>query len=281
LALLSPRADDAHKGHFGLALVLGGSRGMTGAITLAGTAALRAGAGLVRLAVPDCSLEVVAAAEPSYMTAPLPCDERGRLAAEAREPIEELAKAATVVALGPGLGRSEALDALVAHLYGKLAKPMVLDADALNALAEQPEVLEKPGGERILTPHPGEFTRLVGQHLPEGEREHAAVEMAGRCGIVVVLKSHRTMVTEGKTAWYNRTGNAGLATGGAGDVLTGTVTGLWCQGLAARDAARLAVHVHGLAGDLAAEEKGQVGLIASDLLGFLPEAIAREGIASG
>lgn len=279
LVRLRPRPADAHKGHFGLALVLGGSRGMTGAIILAGTAALRSGAGLVRLAVPDCSLEVVAAAEPSYMTAPLPCDAKGRLAGEALEPILQMAEAATVVALGPGLGRSEPLDRLVARLYCDLDKPMVLDADALNALATQQAILASPGGPRVLTPHPGEFARLTGGNkMSAAEREKAATEMAARCGTVVVLKSHRTMVTDGKTAWFNRTGNAGMATGGSGDVLTGTITGLWCQGLEPMDAARLAVHLHGLAGDLATAELGEVGVIASDLVGFLPEAIRRDGM---
>jgi NAD(P)H-hydrate epimerase len=152
---------------------------------------------------------------------------------------------------------------------------MVFDADALNALAAQPAILSRHAGPRILTPHPGEFARLIGQKLSAADREPAAVALADRCGIVVVLKSHRTFVTDGRRQWHNRTGNPGMATGGSGDSLTGLVTALACQGLEPFDAARLGVHLHGLAGDLAAEQFGQVSLIASDLIRFLPKAFLR------
>ncbi len=272
LPKLPPRREDAHKGDFGLALIVGGSRGMAGAAALAGMAALRGGAGLVRLAVPEPCLETVAGFEPSYMSVPLPADDAGRIASAAFERIVELAGPATVVACGPGLGRSLGLDALVVRLYQEMSKPMVFDADALNALAAESESLVHPGGPRVLTPHPGEFARLIGRKLEAEAHNDAAVQLAADCGIVVVLKGHRTLVTDGRRRAINTTGNPGMATGGMGDVLTGLIAALWCQNLGAFDAARLGVHLHGLAGDLAAEDLGQVSLVASDLIHYLPEA---------
>ena len=269
---LPARRPDSHKGDFGTALIVGGSRGMAGAAALAGMAALRGGAGLVRLAVPDPCLETVAGFDPCYMTVPLPADDCGRIALEAVGLLRELIESATVVACGPGLGRSPGLDQLVAKLYSEMAKPMVFDADALNALAAQPAVLEQPGGPRILTPHPGEFARLVGKKLDGEARADAAVELAERCKAVVVLKGHRTLITNGHRRAVNTTGNPGMATGGSGDVLTGLITALACQGLEPFEAARTGVYLHGLAGDLAAEEVGQPPLIAQDLIDSICEA---------
>ncbi|MEE9603228.1 MAG: NAD(P)H-hydrate dehydratase [Thermoguttaceae bacterium] len=272
LPKLPRRAEDAHKGDFGLALIVGGSRGMSGAVALAGMAALRGGAGLVRLAVPDRCLDTVAQFEPAYMTVPLPCDDAGRIAASAEQQIIELSEAATVLACGPGLGRSAELDELVGRLYRQVARPMVFDADGLNALASQSDVLAEPGGPRILTPHPGEFARLVGKRLEGSQRHSAAVELAKRCGVVVVLKGHRTMITDGRREVSNTTGNPGMASGGSGDVLTGLVTALACQGLEPFEAAQLGVYLHGLSGDIAAAELGEVSMTAGDLVQFLPDA---------
>ena len=177
-----------------------------------------------------------------------------------------------MIACGPGLGRSSALDQIVVRLYREIAKPMVFDADALEPWRPSPRRCRHPGGPRVLTPHPGEFARLVGKKLDAESRNEAAVELAARCGIVVVLKGHRTLVTDGRRKAINTTGNPGMATGGTGDVLTGLITALACQHLEMFDAARLGVHLHGLAGDLAAEELGQASLIASDLIQYLPEA---------
>ena len=273
LPRLPDRAADAHKGHFGFALIVGGSRGMAGAVALAGMAALRGGAGLVRLAVPGGCLDTVAAFEPSYMTLPLPDDSDGRISTEAFDTILQWTDWATVLALGPGLGRSPGLDELVGRLYREVPKPMVVDADALNALATQSEVLAQAAGPRILTPHPGEFARLISKRLTGERADTAAVELAARCGIVLVLKGHRTLTTDGDRQARNTTGNPGLATGGAGDVLTGLITALACQGLEPFEAAQLGVHLHGLSGDCAAAaELGEASLIASDLVEFLPDA---------
>lgn len=274
LPQLPPRQPESHKGDFGSALLIGGSRGMAGAVAMSGMAALRGGAGLVRLAVPLVCQEVIAAFEPSYMTVGLPADDAGRISRAARELLAEQAEKATAIGCGPGLGRSPDLDELVEWLYGDINLPAVFDADALNALSARPQVLRRPGGPRILTPHPGEFQRLIGAttRLPRDELERQAVRLAGEAGIVVLLKGHHTLVTDGRRQAHNTTGNPGMATGGTGDVLTGLTTALLCQHLTPFDAARLAAHLHGLAGDLAAEEQGQVSMIASDLLRWLPAA---------
>jgi NAD(P)H-hydrate epimerase len=274
LPLLPERPAESHKGDFGLALVVGGSRGMSGAVAMAGMAALRGGAGLVRLAVPEPCLETVAGFEASYMTMPLPADRAGRIALAARPKILAAAERATVVAYGPGLGRSAGLDTLGEWLYGHLPRPMVIDADGLNALAARQDTLGGPAGPRILTPHPGEFARLLGaERATAADRQSAAVALAARWGVVVVLKGHRTFITDGARQAVNSTGNPGMATGGSGDVLTGLITALACQGLSPFDAARLGVFLHGLAGDLAADELGQEALIASDLIRYLPQAL--------
>jgi ADP-dependent NAD(P)H-hydrate dehydratase len=279
LPKLPPRELDAHKGDFGAALMMGGARGMTGAISLAGMAALRGGAGLVRLAVAFSSQDVVAGFEPSYMTVGLPCDEAGRIRLAARDTVAELAEKSTAFGCGPGLGRSAELDELVAWLYTQLKQPAVFDADALNALAAQGDVLSRAAGPRIITPHPGEFQRLIGARarMSRQEMETEAVALAAQAGIVVLLKGHRTLISDGQRQVHNATGNPGMATGGTGDVLTGLTTALLCQRLAPFDAARLAAHVHGLAGDLAAEERGEVSLIASDLVRSLPAAFLQLG----
>jgi len=272
---LAPRARDSHKGDFGRALLIGGSRGMSGAIGLSGMAALRAGAGLVTLAIPDVIQPVVAGMEPSFMTTSLPADRAGRIAPRARGLIDTLRGPSTMLACGPGLGRSPGLIKLVEWLYRTTEQPLVLDADALNLLADMDE-WPRNAGPRILTPHPGEFKRLVGDTmLPEDEWEARAIEFAAERGIVLILKGHSTLITDGQEAYRNTTGNPGMATGGSGDVLTGVITALLGQGLRPMDAARLGVHVHGLAGDLAAAELGEVSMIASDIVRWLPMAFLR------
>ncbi len=283
LPRLPERQATSHKGDYGRALLVGGSRGMSGAIALAGMATLRSGAGLVTLAVPGSVQGVVAAHEPSYMTLALP-DDDGQIARAAADVVVQQAAAATAVALGPGLGRSDVLTELVGKLYATIVVPMVVDADALVALAAQPDVLKNPGGPRVLTPHPGEFARLTGQPpdaagriagAGDGERSQWAAELAARDATgrtVVVLKGHRTIVADAQRASVNHTGNPGMATGGSGDSLTGIITGLLCQRLTPWDAARLGVHLHGLAGDLAADAIGQTSMIARDLVDYLPSA---------
>ncbi|MEQ8785011.1 MAG: NAD(P)H-hydrate dehydratase [Pirellulaceae bacterium] len=271
LPQLPPREAESHKGTYGRALLIGGSRGMSGAIAMAGMACLRSGAGLVKLATPDACLDTVAGFEPSFMTAPLPCDEAGRISLAAKDALGRLAAGQSCIGLGPGIGRSADLTELIGWLYDTLEMPVVVDADALNALAERG--FSRPPAPRILTPHPGEFRRLVGdESLSLDAQPDRAVQLADELGVVVVLKGHRTLITDGRRSARNTSGNPGMATGGSGDVLTGVITALVCQGLRAFEAAQLGVYVHGLAGDLAAEEYGEVSMIASDLLDLLPEA---------
>lgn len=274
---LLDRPEARHKGDFGRALLIGGSRGMSGAISLSGKATLRSGAGLVTLAVPETIAAIVAGFEPSYMTAALPCDSAGRINDAARSVLEPLIDAATVVACGPGLGQSVGLQHLVAGLFASCAKPVVFDADALNALASLEAGMPKRDvartGPRILTPHPGEFGRLVGRRIEDrAEQRRAAEAFALQHDVVVVLKGAGTIITDGRRTAINMTGNPGMATGGTGDVLTGVMTGLLCQKLSAFDAARAAAFVHGRSGDLAAKTLGQMSMIASDLLEYLPAA---------
>ncbi len=255
---LPARRPESHKGDYGRALLVGGSRGMSGAIAMAGLATLRGGAGLVTLAVPRSIQDVVASFSPCYMTHGL-ADADGQFAPAAAGEAIGFGKDATALALGPGLGRGATLSEFVQRLHREIKQPMVVDADALFALAEQSDALENRGGPRVLTPHPGEFARLTGA-LPEAsQRATAAAALARRDptgNTIVVLKGHCTVVTDGRRFSINHTGNPGMATGGSGDVLTGIITALLCQGLSPFDAARLGVHVHGLAGDLAAAELG-------------------------
>ena len=273
LPRIPQRKPDSHKGDFGRALIIGGSRGMAGAAGLSAMACLRSGAGLVKVAVGAACQATVAAFEPSYMTIGLAEDDAGRISLAAKDTLADAVEPSTAIGCGPGLGRSADITELVKWLYQTVPQPMVLDADALNALAERPHVLTKHGGPRILTPHPGEFGRLTGlSSIEADQRESLAKEFAERTGTVVVLKGHKTVITDGRNVAINTTGNPGMATGGTGDVLTGIITALLCQHLEPFAAARLGAHVHGLAGDLAADALGQISMIAHDLIVYLPVA---------
>lgn len=269
---MPPRPADSHKGTFGTVLIVGGCAGMAGAPALAGMAALRSGAGLVRLAVPEPIAPIAASFDPCYTLIPLAADSAGRLDRRAYEALLQATQHATAVALGPGLGRSWELDGLVVGLFDEVRIPMVVDADGLNALASDLPSLRPARTARVLTPHPGEFARLIGRKLEGDERIAAAEDLAARLGAVVVLKGHRTLVTDGMRSWRNSSGNPGMATGGSGDVLTGVIAALLAQGMPVLDAARLGVFIHGRAGDLAAAELGQIGMTAADIVRYLPRA---------
>jgi ADP-dependent NAD(P)H-hydrate dehydratase len=272
--MLPPREPESHKGTFGRAMIIGGSRGKAGAPALAGMAALRSGAGLVTVVVPQSVQETVAGFEPSLMTVGLGNRDTDELLQEHTTEIEDLAKNQTALAIGPGMGTEPETIRLVQALYHKIPQPMVVDADGLNALAQWHEGLRHIPAPRILTPHPGEFERLTAKkfHADLQQRAEQAAKLAQRdttSQTIVVLKGHRTIVTDGKRVSFNQTGNPGMATGGSGDSLTGILTALLAQGMSPWNAARLGVHVHGLAGDLAAKELGQVSMIASDIIDYL------------
>lgn len=273
LPRLPPRAADAHKGTFGRVLVVAGSRGMSGAAVLCASAALRGGAGLVRLALPTSQLPIAAAANPCYMTSPLPENDQGQLAFSGTGELLELVRSSTVTALGPGLGRGDEVGQVIAAVLEHPGPPLVLDADALHALIPRLDLLARQRRPLVLTPHPGEFAALTGSGVPRPEqRQEQALHFAATHGVTLVLKGHRTVITDGRRLALNSTGNPGMATGGSGDVLTGLIAALLAQGLDSFAAAQLGVYLHGLAGDLARAELGEVGMIASDLLHYLPRA---------
>jgi NAD(P)H-hydrate epimerase len=276
LPRLPDRPAEAHKGTFGKALVIAGSRGMSGAAVLSGLGALRGGAGLVHLAVPRGIQSIVAAAEPSYLVHGLHEGPEGRFAPDAGPLLKTLMSEMTAVAVGPGCGASTDLDALTLELFAEAPVPLVVDADGLNSLARSARRWPtlRPPAPRVLTPHPGEFARLLGSdtHAVQEDRQGLAVAFAESHDVVLLLKGAGTVITDGRRVAINQTGNPGMATGGSGDVLTGLITALLAQGLQAFEAAQLGAHLHGLAGDLAAAAQSEPGLIGSDLPRFLGKA---------
>jgi ADP-dependent NAD(P)H-hydrate dehydratase len=273
---LPARPRDSHKGRFGSVLIVAGSRGMAGAAALCGGAALRSGAGLVRVATPSEIQPTVSSFEPSYMTYPLPCDENGLIRfGPARPVLERLIGHADVVAVGPGLGQSDDIQQLVGFLIASAQKPLIIDADGLNALVGQTDLLSQRKCPVVLTPHPGEFARLTGSTITEvqSDRVQRAAALATLSSeLVVVLKGAGTVVTDGNKYYINTTGNPGMATGGTGDVLTGVIAALLAQKLPPFDATQLGVFIHGLSGDIARDQSGEIGLIAGDLVDALPDA---------
>ena len=274
------RADDAHKGDFGRVLVLAGSRGMAGAAALCGLGALRGGAGLVTVATPACCADAVTAVEPGLMTHPIPDGNTGCVPHPGldRWLTDVLETPHDVIAVGCGLGRGNGITAAVKRIAGESEKPVVVDADGLNALGSPPGFLPTAAAPRVFTPHAGEFARLLGPNVTakdvQADREDLAVRFAGDFGLVLLLKGHRTLVTDGDRLFTNRTGNPGMATGGAGDVLTGLLAALIGQGMPPFEAACCAAHLHGRAGDLAAAALSRPGLIASDLPRYIAKAFA-------
>ena len=275
LPRLPERAVDSHKGTFGTVLALAGGRGTAGAAALVGGAALRSGAGLVRVCCPGEVQPTVASFEPSYMTYPVAHDAEGLVTFEAgRKALEKHLPLATVLAMGPGLGQSADLRELVRWVVDSVEVPTVLDADALNNLAGQTEALGHLKRPVVITPHPGEFSRLTGRDTREiqADREAHAVGFAEQArNLVLVLKGAETLVTDGRRLYKNTTGNAGMATGGSGDVLTGVIAALIAQGMEPFDAACLGAYAHGLAGDIARDNNGMVGMISGDIVDSLAD----------
>jgi hydroxyethylthiazole kinase-like uncharacterized protein yjeF len=273
---LPPRPADSHKGLYGTVLIIAGGRGMAGAAALVGASSLRSGAGLVRVASPAEVQPTVASFEPSYMTFPLADDGEGFLQFDAALPaLQPLINAADVVAAGPGLGQSNQIQALVRWLIETCDRPLVLDADGLNALSAQKELLSRRSHPLVLTPHPGEFARMLGTDVAhvQADREGNAARLASQSeSLVVVLKGNGTIVTDGRRLYVNRTGNPGMARGGSGDILTGVIAALLAQKFPPFEAAQLGVYAHGLAGDIARDQNGEIGMIAGDIVDALPDA---------
>lgn len=274
---LAPRPLEAHKGDFGKVCIIAGSLGFSGAAAIAGTSALRAGAGLVRVATPETVLPIVAAIQPCFTTIPLP-DKDGRISKKAVDAILKAAEENDILAFGPGIGIGPGPKTILETLLKIENLRMVIDADGLNNLAKLGDWPKSCKANLILTPHPGEMKRiwppLLRKPLPQN-RETQALEFAAASKTTVVLKGHQTIVADSEKFYINTTGNPGMATAGSGDVLTGVIAAICGQGLNNFDAAVLGVYIHGLAGDLAVEKVGQISLIATDIVDSLPQAFKK------
>jgi hydroxyethylthiazole kinase-like uncharacterized protein yjeF len=269
------RAADSHKGDFGRVLIVAGSTGRTGAAHLAALGALRSGAGLVTVAAPRSCLPIIASMGPEYMTEPLDETPSGSVDFAAVDRVLDMR--ADIIAVGPGLGQAPGTAAFVQALVERTGVPLVLDADALNAFAGEPErLMGRDEVAVVITPHPGEMARLLNTSIEAVQRDRVrhAREFAASHRVHVVLKGHRTVIAtpDGRT-FVNLTGNSGMATGGTGDLLTGMVAAWFAQLLDAEAACKLAVYVHGTAGDLAEADEGEVSLIAGDVAARLGDAI--------
>jgi len=274
---LSRRNKNTHKNDFGHALIVAGSPSMLGAAALCALAALRAGAGLVTAGVGRRSESTLQKKlNAGIMTWPLPVTSSGALSAASAPVILKKSKTVSALGIGPGLGRASSTAVAVRKVIAQAGCPAVIDADALTALAQNSRILLKSPAPRILTPHPGEMARLTGlaKSAIEKNRSKTAQNFARKFHCILVLKGHRTVMAgpDGKI-YINRTGNAGMATAGSGDVLAGIITAFLAQGIEPFAAARWGVYLHGRAGDLAARAKGKASLIATDLLDFLPAAL--------
>jgi len=270
LQFLPDRAQDAHKGDFGKILLLCGSRGYTGAAYLAAMGALRSGAGLVFLGVPETIYAIEAVKLNEAIVFPLP-DENGALAEAAIPEILGRLSGKDAVLIGPGLGQTKGTLSVVRAVLENAACPVVLDADGINLMAAHKDIVRGRTAPTILTPHAGEFSRFGG-NLSE-ERVLAAEKMARDLGCIMLLKGHRTVITDGSATYINPTGNPGMAVGGSGDVLAGMITALIGQKITPLQAAACGAWLHGAAGDLCAAEIGQYGMLPTDMVNVLPRLL--------
>lgn len=272
--ILLKRSKNSHKGSFGRVGVVGGSKGMSGAPYLTSSSALRSGSGLVYTIVPDNIANVLEIKSVEAIVKSFKDNGKGF----AKESIKDLIKYSNsldVLALGPGLGMDEASSKLVGKALESLKCPLVLDADGINSISKNLSVLRNRKQVTILTPHLKEFSRLIDLDIEtiEKDREKYARDFAKEFGVILVLKGYQTIVCDGQRLYTNHTGNPGMATAGSGDVLTGVITSFLGQGISGFKAAKLGVYIHGLAGDIGKEEKGEQGLIASDIIDKIPLAI--------
>lgn len=276
LSCFQPRKKDTHKGTYGHLLILAGSVGKTGAAVMAARAALKAGAGLVTVATPKSCLPVIARSTMEIMTEPLPETAEGTLAREGSVRLEELLRGKDAFLLGPGISTHPETVDLVSRVIPGIKIPVIIDADGLNILAQKSELLSKLPWPCVLTPHPGEFSRLMGRPTADilGDRLSFAQDFAEKYRLILVLKGFRSLVcSPDRRVFINPTGNPGMATGGSGDVLSGLVASLLVQFPDPLLATTAAVYVHGLSGDLASRKLGERSLVAGDLIRFLPQAV--------
>ncbi|MHC4268365.1 MAG: NAD(P)H-hydrate dehydratase [Planctomycetota bacterium] len=282
---LAVRENNTHKGSYGRVLVLAGSPGMTGAACLCSKAALRSGSGIVTLGIPESLNSIMEIKLTCVMTYPLPETKASTLSNKGRKDILKLCETHDAVALGPGLSQQPETRELILWLVKNIDCPMVIDADGLNALTSKVDTLQKIKKNVVLTPHPGEMSRLTGLRSAkevQKDRLNTAAQFVQSIQkkitvpkLILVLKGDKTIVTDYRKIYVNRTGNPGMATAGSGDVLTGFIVSLIGQGLDIFDASQLAVYLHGLAGDIAAKKKGELSMIASDIIDYLPDAFIK------
>ncbi len=275
--LIPKRSLDAHKGNCGRLFIVAGSRGMTGAAYLAAKGALRSGAGLVTIGTPESERHIVACMLPEAMTVALE-DYDGKITEGAMKTILEYANKSDAVVFGPGLGQNNDMHSVLKGLLLDYKGKLVIDADGLNTLSKNCDILKDRSCDVVITPHPGEMSRLSGLSIEEIQQNRAAVAMAfaEKYGITVLLKGRKTVIADGSRVRINSTGNPGMATGGTGDVLSGVVAAFLGQGLSVFDAAVLGAYIHGKAGDMAAEKFGIYGLMAGDVADYTAFAIADE-----
>ena len=268
--ILPIRSMDSHKGDFGRILLLCGSKGYTGAAALAAMGALRSGAGLVYLGVPACIYEIEAVKLLEPVVYPLP-DDGYMLSENAIEELSKLLPQMDAILIGPGLGQSDGTLAVVKYILRSAKVPVVVDADGINVLSAHKYILRDRIYPTIITPHDGEFVR-IGGHL-SADRCADAAALANELGCIVLLKGHRTVITDGASCYVNHTGNPGMATGGCGDVLAGMIVSLIGQGIDPLLAAACSAWLHGAAGDICADEIGQYGMLPQDMLNVLPRLL--------
>ncbi len=286
LPKLNPRKSNTHKGSYGRVLVLAGSPGLTGAAYLCSKAALRSGSGIVTLGVPESLNPIMESKLTCVMTHPLPETKASTLSNKGKKEIMKLCESHDVVALGPGLSQQPETRELILWLIQNIDRNMVIDADGLNALSDKVKVLHKIKRQAVLTPHPGEMSRLAGLGSAKDvqkDRLNTAsqfvqsiqTKLNNERNLTLVLKGDKTIVADSGKVYVNRTGNPGMATAGTGDVLTGIIASLIGQGYDVFDASQLGVYIHGLAGDIAAKKKGERSMIASDIIEYLPDAFIK------
>ncbi len=272
---LKKRNPGSNKGDYGHVFVLAGSPGLTGAAYLCAQAAILSGSGLVTAGISKSLNCILASKFIEVMTKPLPETKKQSLSLSASDEILSFSKKADVLAIGPGLSQNPETQRLIQRLILNIDKPIVLDADGINAISKDVKILNKRKSDTVITPHPGEMARLIkkDKDFIQKNRIKVAKDFARDFGVVCVLKGYKTVVANPKGDFYiNNSGNPGMATAGAGDVLTGIIASLIGQNITPFGASRLGVYIHGLSGDLAKKEKGEISLIASDLLEYLPFA---------
>lgn len=262
--IYKPADPKAHKGSQGHALLIGGSYGKMGSITLSAKAALHSGTGLVTAFIPECGYQILQTAVPEAMVI---TDKGRKHLSDIRYGIEPSA-----IGIGPGIGQEEGVPHAFHEFLRHVRKPLVVDADGLNILSRKKEWLSLLPRNTVLTPHPKELARLIGEFASEEDRMENAIRFAGRHTLILVMKGAPTFITDGNSLFENTTGNAALATGGTGDVLTGIITALLAQGYDPLDAAKLGVYLHGLTADLALPETGTESFVASDVIRYLGKA---------